>query len=482
MTIEDICETLVQQSMIYIREATPPLIKPSPGQSIKFPKGRKNGIARRQLSRMQTQDKDPEGPKGPFVAPKHYEIRWDRDVVTNYMKTWEAKGYLRLKPEKLHWSPYLISRKKAEAEPAVELSALVGTAESSVVPSQSSVTPIAESVAENELVVEEGMMEDSPIVILDDAEVEELPRPARVVRETRSHTQSPLKKATKAESPPESSPELGTPPMRRLRSRSSEASSSSALPQDIEEPRVTRARVGRSSNKDPALVDQDEVLAAQLAMEERRQGGRQLRSRGSEAPKKSMPAPPTSRGAPVRKRRRVDSSPEMDETFRHLEDEGSPNHAQTSNGIRSNGDQEYFSGEVSHRVEDHKSEEHNQSSLPPEAVDPFKLQGLSNGDGLPKADVKPEDMDIPLVRGPNQSVPTDDAIYTSHFMHIHLQSKHANGIRNGHAESDIRSTLEGVDYVKGPIIEEFDEDADGEYEEDADGEPDTELYEEEYNT
>ncbi|KAF8896245.1 hypothetical protein BD779DRAFT_1494815 [Infundibulicybe gibba] len=110
MTIEDVYTTLVQQNMIASREPTPPPIKPIPGQSIKFPKGRKNGLSRRHLQRLQTSEKLPEKPPGPFVAPKHYDIRWDRDKVAKYLQDWEAKGYLKLKPEKLQWSPYLLTR------------------------------------------------------------------------------------------------------------------------------------------------------------------------------------------------------------------------------------------------------------------------------------------------------------------------------------------------------------------------------------
>jgi hypothetical protein len=43
MTIEDVYTTLVHHSMLSVREMSPPIPKPSPGQSIKFPKGRKNG-------------------------------------------------------------------------------------------------------------------------------------------------------------------------------------------------------------------------------------------------------------------------------------------------------------------------------------------------------------------------------------------------------------------------------------------------------
>ena len=36
-----------------------------------------------------------------FVPPPNYEIRWDAEKVAQFMSTWEERGYLTLKPEKL---------------------------------------------------------------------------------------------------------------------------------------------------------------------------------------------------------------------------------------------------------------------------------------------------------------------------------------------------------------------------------------------
>lgn len=118
MTIEDIFTILVQQDMIIVDTAPNP-VRPSPGQSIKFPRGRKNGIARRHLQRPNPQ-KQMEGGGNksnvPFIAPTHYEISWDQEKVERWLETWEKKGYLRLKPEKLKWTPFVLSRTKAGVE------------------------------------------------------------------------------------------------------------------------------------------------------------------------------------------------------------------------------------------------------------------------------------------------------------------------------------------------------------------------------
>ncbi|KXN91698.1 Histone acetyltransferase KAT7, partial [Leucoagaricus sp. SymC.cos] len=102
MTLEDVYETLAQQSMIFIREPTPPPIKPIPGQAIRIPKNRRHGSAtllRRskssnQLQRAQSRYKSQEvgDAKGPFVAPKHYEVRFDRERVRAYVRNWDCSS------------------------------------------------------------------------------------------------------------------------------------------------------------------------------------------------------------------------------------------------------------------------------------------------------------------------------------------------------------------------------------------------------
>ncbi|KAF8558205.1 hypothetical protein OG21DRAFT_1595586 [Imleria badia] len=135
MTIEDLFAVLVQQDMITVDTASPNSARPSPGQSIKFPRGRRNGIARRHLQRPNPQ-KQMEGggnkSNTPFVAPTHYEISWDQDKVERWLEVWEKKGYLTLKPEKLKWTPFVLSRTKAgvellQAEAGLGFSGMVNT-------------------------------------------------------------------------------------------------------------------------------------------------------------------------------------------------------------------------------------------------------------------------------------------------------------------------------------------------------------------
>lgn len=129
MTIEDIYNTLHDQGMISVQSATPPM-RPTPGQALKFPRGRKNGIARRHLQRQSTLNKEEEaGNKAntPFVPPTRYQITWDLEKVQHYLEAWEKKGYMKLKPERLKWTPFVLARAKAGGEVLqVELGAGMG--------------------------------------------------------------------------------------------------------------------------------------------------------------------------------------------------------------------------------------------------------------------------------------------------------------------------------------------------------------------
>lgn len=55
-----------------------------------------------------------------MTIPSEYRIHFDRDYVSAHIKNYEAKGYLQVKPEKLHWAPFLIGRtlgQQADDEP-----------------------------------------------------------------------------------------------------------------------------------------------------------------------------------------------------------------------------------------------------------------------------------------------------------------------------------------------------------------------------
>ncbi|KAF9000600.1 hypothetical protein BDQ17DRAFT_1245247 [Cyathus striatus] len=500
MTIEDVCETLIQQNMIYIRELTPPAIRPSPGQSIKFPKGRKNGIARRQLQRMQTKDKDTDGSKGPFVPPKYYEIRFDRSKVRSYIETWEAKGYLKLKPEKLQWTPYLISRH---------------TGNISSVETRQTPDPVSSRSRSTDQKALSAISVDSPAAALFDSD--ELPVvDARSSRPSRSRTKSPVKAAGNkndtlaAQKKVVTDMSLDDFPRRRLRGHGSH-------PSDTPTPnhkgtgdfnlRSRQGKLTRMTSKLGDHADVDAALASKLAQEERRQGGRQLRARPSEI-RIGSDKPNNSTSTPARKRRRIDLSSEISK-IRSSDEDTLDEHKFSTEGGSSNDSRStiYVNGEGASVIEkqadapedDRQQQEGNameRSNPSPTSADidanTGSLDGVVSGRNTEDGhnalvldvdmvgEVKTEDIGTPLTSiASHHSVPSDDTIFATEI----VQEKRVDVVEriNEHAESDERLTLVtdviGVEKDSAEDDEYGDADADGEYEEDAEGEPDPELLE-----
>lgn len=265
--MEDVCKTLIQQNMIFIREPTPPPIRPSPGQSIKFPRGRKNGLARRQLQRLQTQNQETLDSHGSnsavFVPPKRYEIQFDREKVNEYMSNWERKGYLKLKPDKLKWTPYLTTRTLQEENVPV-LAGMDGTVDdSSKATSTQPTTPGCQVDCLTESVVVEEEDELPSVVEGRTWRVKEadIDRPTRSLRASCSP-------GARVQTPPRG--------------------------QQFEE--AASGMTGRGVLE----VDNDEAFAAKLAIEEEMQQNGQLRSGRNERQMRTK----------SRKRRRIESSPE----------------------------------------------------------------------------------------------------------------------------------------------------------------------------
>ena len=498
MTMEDVCNTLIQLNMIFIDEASPPPIRPSPGQTIKFPKGRKNGVARKHLQRMQAQDKELDGVKTPFAVPKNYKIQFDRTKVEVYLNNWESKGYLKLKPEKLQWTPYIMTRNPREAGVDVDLPAMDTVADNnsrlpfvngqctepvaeptseSVQESISEPLPesIAEPVAEPTVITNLAIEEPTPVtpsldVMRIDVAVpmqiidnDELPTivpstPSRSGSRAESSTSS-FMKASLTKSPSPSSPSLpySSPPVRPARTlRSSRSQTKYASPSmEVDDDEVTPIRLtrGRRSSK-KVDVGEDEALATELAKEGRLQG-RQLRSgRGVSQLERKRAATPVSisKIVPGRKRRRIESSPETSR-------ESSPEEV---NGQHLNGKD---LTPVPMIVEPVAAKEHRDYYR---GEDECQSEAQTAGDGVkPNGDMvvlKSEDGFSGF--GSRESHPSDDTIFMTEVnVHVHM-GKSSNGFAGFrgavHAESDLRSTL-------GPD-ELHDEDADGEYDEDAEGE------------
>lgn len=326
MTLEDIYNTLVQHKMITIKEHTPPS-RPAPGQSIKFIRGRKNGVARRHLQRTQTQEE--EKPHGPFAPPKDYIISWDHEQVDRYLKNWESKGYLQLKPEKLKWSPFLLTRTKHSrifGDP-MEQDPVAGPSLAKAEPFQMDMelsrpaagpsTPRMDALRGSE-----NVRTESPAAALFDGDVEVTD--ARSIPVTPSNAPAPVQNSSSpVPSEDEGSLRRGlrslavstpkSPTARSLRTRAQSARTPVTSPA-LSRTRSAPAKIAKVKDvTNGSTILSDEALAAQLA----REGLRQLRSRSAanvlqDSERKRAGSISSPRPVSPRKRRRIDSSPELD--------------------------------------------------------------------------------------------------------------------------------------------------------------------------
>jgi hypothetical protein len=514
--MEDVYNTLTQLNMIFVGEGSPPPIRPSPGQTIKFPKGRKNGIARKHLQRMQTQDKELDGVKTPFVIPKNYEIQFDRTKIEEYLTNWESKGYLTLKPEKLQWTPYIMTRNPKEPGVGVDLPAMdTITHDNSCTqfvngPSAESVAePVSESVQESvlelfpefapeprpdsvvnsttDLVIEaveeptESVAGPStkPVTPSPDAMTIDFPAPMHVVdndelpvigpstpSRSRSRVQSSKESSvkpsltTRSPSPSVSSSAYLPRPPRTLRSGRSQTKYGSPATRIDAELTPVRPAKGRPPKRRPSkkvdIEDEDEALAAKLAKEEQAQG-RQLRSRGSDSQlerKRAVTPVFIAKVPPGRKRRRIESSPERSPAIEAEE-------------IHVNGkdlspvpmimepDVSQVNGKHGDCYTGGDECQSETQTLEVAEVEPNGVALKSENSGTPFTNFSSR-----------QSHPSDGTIFMAE-VHVHME-KSANTFADFrgavHAESDLRSTLAPDEWL--------DEDADGEYEEDAEGEAD----------
>ncbi|KAH9945286.1 uncharacterized protein BXZ73DRAFT_96273 [Epithele typhae] len=320
MTIEDIHFTLMQLGMIAVLDSSQ-APKPLPGQTVKFPKGRKNGIARKHLQRTITHDD--EKVKGPFVPPTTYKVRWDPDRVEEFLTRWESKGYIKLVPEKLKWSPFILSRAaKTQATEGVGTFGDHSRAVSSDVPSEQRNREHTDSPAVFSL------FDDDVVEIVRASTAHEV-APSETTETTGQRARSPSVEVEIVErrSPRKKTQSLavdGPTPARRPRQLSSTVNGIATptprrgrLPRQqrppSEQPTMERRR--QRSRVDSVTtthsVDDDAALAARLAQEFERPA-RQLRSRRGSMDQVLEKHDSASRSVSPRKRRRVDSSPEPD--------------------------------------------------------------------------------------------------------------------------------------------------------------------------
>ena len=328
MTIEDVYNTLCTQGLIDVLAVPTP--KPLPGQSIKLVKNRKTMVARRHLIRSHTNDDDVT--KGSFVPPTQYEIHWDPGYVKSYLEKWEGKGYMKINPAKLKWSPFLLARvKKSDADASLALDAeVIGDTPEKDNPGPASASSVPETPAPITPVDGEGSNDEAISAPVSRSPEKRMGSPEQsALRRLRSQNRTPkdsvgsnthftpsryLRGPGISGSPPNTMP---TP------SRASSASASPSKPSRVPKPRGHSSSIKNadsSSAKEDKLSasvhdgvdeDADAALAARLAEEESRPK-RLLRSRSGtgtlsvfEFP--HLPSRAAMTRPPPRKRRRVES-------------------------------------------------------------------------------------------------------------------------------------------------------------------------------
>lgn len=121
LTCEDVYFVLNERGMI--KDVTEAARAPSPQASDSTPSQRTRGhswISRKRTrnrfatatvagsSARQPHEEDPDSPPA-VELPKKYQIIFDRPLVAAHLAKWAKKDYLKLRPERLKWSPFLVT-------------------------------------------------------------------------------------------------------------------------------------------------------------------------------------------------------------------------------------------------------------------------------------------------------------------------------------------------------------------------------------
>ena len=420
MTLEDVYNTLVQQNMIVNQPSTLLPVRPPPGHSIKFPRGRKNGIARRHLQRTNTQkEEDGSKPGSPVTLPTRYEISWDQTMVDEWLDNWEKKGYLKIKPARLKWTPFLLTRTRAtgeilQSEPGIGLGAISSTAATPALSLEDS-TSAAVDNSDREKSLTSGIgefvnTEDSGTAaarLFDDMLIDAASTPKKHSRSGLKGASTPRPRSDRGKN------DLHTFPLRQTRS---------SLRLVIDEDVQTRETdVQSSAECTPNGKHDDSVVPA------KRPHGRPTRTRRLTSPPSALeptpdttspPPPPSPRPVSLRKRRRVDfpsrsGSPSLSEPPDETADEQcvhKPVH-------RPNHDTLLINGQACQSNGIHRHPNSPQQCVAPDEKDARQFHGIAvsrenhypdgpNGLGYPE--VKAEDVSTPLTG--SISAPSDNTL------------------------------------------------------------------------
>lgn len=105
MTLDDIYTVLKHESMINVHDSPPP----SYSTPFSRGRGRGRGRGRPSVNRRKT-DSAPFGSEEKSELPTRYDIVFDRDYIAAVLRQHESRGHLILRPERLKYHPFLVTR------------------------------------------------------------------------------------------------------------------------------------------------------------------------------------------------------------------------------------------------------------------------------------------------------------------------------------------------------------------------------------
>lgn len=298
MKPEDVLTTLQEQQMIRIEDRTS-----TPTPKTPFPKHRRPRpitMSRRHASRKTAIKEEI---AASTRIPTSYEIQWDKVAVNAFIEKWNAKGYLTLKPENLKWTPYLLSR---AAKFDTSIQPLQATSdESSIKPSSITTTPppedeplsAVEQARDPNLTPEAGPSRVAPpkspdfvaleIVDVDDdgdSQPAEIETPSRRLR-IRSRPQAQTLRSLRSQHP--SPPEEPVPERRRTRSQGMSKGEESR--DDI----VLNGVTGAPRSRDASI---ESVVKTESPLRKRRRVQSSPESSALSSPPTKLSSPPPSDG------------------------------------------------------------------------------------------------------------------------------------------------------------------------------------------
>ena len=192
MTIDDIFTVLKYESMINIRDS-PLLSYTTPSTRGRF---RGRGRGRSSIHRKKAES-TPIGEEDKIEIPTQYEIIFDQQYVMAILQQNEGKGHLTLRPDRLKYHPFLVTRNPTQPAGAIAKATLMANANRA-----------ADSIPSEVMGTSDGEMEAATEKLISGDDHATLAMPGASLT-----SESPLRKLRKRRSD-----EMSSEPLKKLRS------------------------------------------------------------------------------------------------------------------------------------------------------------------------------------------------------------------------------------------------------------------------